>query len=234
LTGTGIEFEKFAKDTLARWEAFQNTLTNQTKVLRGEISMFCTITASYGVLPEILVRFRKSYPEVNIKLLTGNGESAIQRVLEGNIDFAVAALPDRIPDKLRFKPITEIYLQFVGPTIPWPFMSMIHTENIPWEKIPLIVSEKGVARKRIEAWFQSKKIKAHIYAQVSGNEPILAMVSLGFGVGIVPHIVVENTLLNNDVQVLDIRPKIKPYSVGIFVQKRRIKNPLISAFWEII
>ena len=111
---------------------------------------------------------------------------------------------------------------------------MIQKKSIPWDRVPIIVAEKGMVRKRINAWFRSKHIKPNIYAQVSGNESILAMVSLGFGIGIVPQLVLEKNMLGRDVQVLDIQPEIKPYSVGICVQKRRIKNPLVSAFWGII
>ena len=111
---------------------------------------------------------------------------------------------------------------------------MIKKKSIPWDQIPIIVAQKGMARKRTDAWFRSKNIKPNIYAQVSGNESILAMVSLGFGIGIVPQLVLEKNIINRDVKVLDVQPKIKPYSVGICVQKRRIRNPLVNAFWEII
>jgi LysR family positive regulator for ilvC len=89
---------------------------------------------------------------------------------------------------------------------------MIKKKSIPWDRIPMIAAEKGMARKRTDTWFRSKNIKPNIYAQVSGNESILAMVSLGFGIGIVPQLVLEKNIINRDVQVLDIRPEIKPYS----------------------
>ena len=76
--------------------------------------------------------------------------------------------------------------------------------------------------------------KPNIYAQVSGNESIPAMVGPGFGVGIVPELVLEKKILAGDIQVLDVQPAIEPYSAGICVQKRRLKNPLVKAFWEII
>ncbi len=233
LTDAGLAFQHYAKDALARWETFQDTLASKATVLRGEISMCCTITASYGVLPDILVQFRKSYPQVNIKLLTGDSQSAIQKVTAGEADFAVAAMPDKIPARLAFQPITEIYLRFVGPTIPWPFQDKVRTKNIPWEEVPLIVAAKGMARTRIDTWFRSKKITPYIYAQVTGNESILALVNLGFGLGIVPQLVFETNMLR-DVEVLDVRPEILPYRVGICTQKRRMNNPLIRAFWNIL
>jgi LysR family positive regulator for ilvC len=52
-----------------------------------------------------------------------------------------------------------------------------------WKDTPMILSEEGLARERVDRWFRQLGAKPHIYAQVSGNEAIVSMVSLGFGVG---------------------------------------------------
>ncbi len=232
LTEAGRQFRTYARDAATRWKSFQDSLAGQHEVLQGEISMYCTITASYRVLPDILLRFRETYPAVHIKLLTGDSDSAIQKVVDGDADFAVAAMPDRIPEKLQFKPMTDIRLRFVAPAIPWPGMDMLNTKEIPWDRVPMIIAEKGMARKRINVWFHSQDITPDIYAQVTGNESILALVSLGLGVGIVPQLVLDQNLLSSNVQLLDIAPELEPYTVGICVLKRRIKTPLIKAFWD--
>ncbi len=234
LTETGLSFKKYSKETISKWESFQDSLTNKNEVLTGEISMYCTITASYGVLPDILVQFRESYPDVHMKLLTGDSDSAIQKVLSEDSDFAVAALPDRIPDKLLFEKITDMHLKFVAPAIPWAYDSLIDKNTIPWEEIPIIVTARGMARKRVDSWFKKRKIKPDIYAQVAGNESILAMVSMGFGIGIVPELILKENFINRNVKVLDISPELMPYSVGICVQKKRMTNKVVKAFWNSI
>jgi LysR family positive regulator for ilvC len=232
LTETGKSFKKYAKETVLKWESFQNSLANENTVLTGEISIYCTITASYGVLPNILVQFRESCPDVHMKLLTGDSDSAIQKVLSEDADFAVAALPDKTPEKLLFKKITDMHLKFVAPTIPWQYEVLIEKNSIPWDEIPIIVTGRGMARKRIDSWFKKRKTKPNIYAQVAGNESILAMVSMGFGIGIVPELILRKNFINRNVQVLDIKPELMPYSVGICVQKKRMANPVVKAFWE--
>ena len=232
LTETGESFKKYAKEMVLKWESFQNSLAKENTILKGEISIYCTITASYGVLPDILVEFRKSYPDVHMKLLTGDSDSAIQKVLSEDSDFSVAALPDKTPEKLLFKKITDMHLKFVAPAIPWQYEAQIQENNIPWDEIPIIVTERGMARKRIDSWFKNSKKKPNIYAQVSGNESILAMVSMGFGIGIVPELILRKNFINRNVQVLDINPELMPYSVGICVQKKRMTNPVVRAFWD--
>ena len=232
LTETGESFKKYAKETVTKWELFQNSLASDSMILTGEIIIYCTITASYGVLPDILVEFRKSYPDVHMKLLTGDSDSAIQKVLTDDADFAVAALPDKTPEKLLFKKITDMHLKFAAPTIPWQYDELINKNTIPWDEIPIIVTDRGMARKRIDSWFKNRKTKPNIYAQVSGNESILAMVSMGFGIGIVPELILRENFINRNVQVLNIKPELMPYSVGICVQKKRMANPVVQAFWD--
>lgn len=234
LTKTGEQLKKYARDSLARWAAFLDQIASEDAVLTGEISMYSTITASYGVLPDILNRFRSAYPQIHINLLTGDSESAIQKVLAEDTDFAVAALPDRIPERLHFKTIADIHLQFVAPTVNWAHARDQQQGSLPWDRVPMIVAQKGMARKRTDEWFRARTIRPNIYAQATGNESILAMVSMGFGIGIVPRLVLEKNPISREVQVLKVRPQIKSYSVGICVQKRRMASPIIQAFWEIV
>jgi LysR family positive regulator for ilvC len=58
------------------------------------------------------------------------------------------------------------------------------------------------------------------------------MVSMGFGIGIVPELILRKNFINRNVQVLDIKPELMRYSVGICVQKKRMANPMVKAFWE--
>ena len=50
------------------------------------------------------------------------------------------------------------------------------------------------------------------------------MVSLGFGVGLVPKVVVDNSPLAQQVRLFCIQPEIKPYEVGVCVLEKRLKT----------
>jgi LysR family positive regulator for ilvC len=232
LTRAGLLLLEFAQGVLENWKDLKEKLAGEAKTLRGEIRLFCSVTASLSILPGLLNTFRAAYPEVTIRLETGDAGMAIQKVVKGETDIAVSALPDRLPKEVVFKVLTETALVFIGPKIPWAYSQTLNKE-IPWKEIPMILSEHGLARTRIDAWFRKKKIHPHIYAQVAGNEAILSMVSLGCGVGVVPKLVLENSPVRKDVSLLDVQPELPPYSVGICIQKRKREGKLIRAFWDI-
>ena len=62
LTHAGKLFLGYARDSLGDWEAIRNRLMEQSGELHGEISMYCSVTASYSFLFEILTRFRRDHP----------------------------------------------------------------------------------------------------------------------------------------------------------------------------
>jgi LysR family positive regulator for ilvC len=232
LTPAGRAFLDYARDTLGDWEAIRNTLMEQSGELHGEISMYCSVTASYSFLFDILTRFRRDHPRVEIKLHTGDPEEAIARVLSGSEDIAIGARPDALPAGLAFKPIAASPLLFVAATGAFTRLETGRRARAgDWAGIPMILSERGLARERVDAWFRALPATPAIYAQVAGNEAIVSMVSLGFGVGVVPRIVLDNSPLQSTVRALDVHPALPPYEVGLFAREKRLAGPLIRAFW---
>ncbi|MCG4788727.1 LysR substrate-binding domain-containing protein, partial [Roseburia faecis] len=70
--------------------------------------------------------------------------------------------------------------------------------------------------------FRNKGIAPNIYAEVAGNEGIVAMVALGFGVGLVPAAVIDHSPMGEKVRIVEPRPALKPFDVGIAVLKKRL------------
>ena len=236
LTQEGQKFLKYARDTSRQWNLIRHELTVNTDQLSGEISLYGSVTASYSFLYELLRRFRIAYPGIEIKLRTGDPEHAIAHILDGKEDITIAARPASLPRGVVFKPIAISPLLFIAPLEQ-------QVPNVPnrvpltpqeWVTIPMILSESGVSRTRVDGWFRQHDITPKIYAQVTGNEAIVSMVSLGFGIGVVPKIVLDNSPLKDRVQVLDVKPELEPYDIGLFALKKGLKNPMVEAFWSLM
>lgn len=234
LTREGLRFQEYAKDTLARWELLRHAIQEEQRVLQGSLSLYCSVTASYSFLYDILSRFRHQFPRIELKLHTGDPAQAIQRVQQGEEDIAIGARPDQLPTGIAFRPIAQSPLLFIAPSGQPQMIEALsgNAQAERWQTTPMILSEEGLARDWVDAWFKQLGIKPHIYAQVGGNEAIVSMVSLGFGVGIVPKIVLDNSPLASRIRILDVQPSLAAYEVGVFTQERRQDEPLIHAFWS--
>jgi len=226
LTHDGQQFLIFAREMLHQWDIYQESLLNRADQLRGQLSIYCSVTASYSFLYEILTEFRIKHPGIAIKLHTGDPAQSIERVLAGDEDIAIAAKPDKLPSGISFKPITNSPLIFICAK------EKSEWNEISWDQIPVIIPEEGLARERLDNWLNMQQIKPNIYAEVKGNEAIVSMVSLGFGVGVLPKIVLDNSPLKDRVEKFIHQPDLGPYAMGICVMEKRLKSPIVSAFWE--
>lgn len=228
LTPAGRLFVDYARNALGEWDAIRGTLMESAGELHGELRMYCSVTASYSFLFDILARFRRDHPRIEIKLHTGDPEEAMARVSAGSEDIAIGVRPGKLPAGLAFRRITISPLVFIAAT-----HAGKRSRAADWSGIPMILSERGVGRSRVDEWFRRLGVSPNIYAQVAGNEAIVSMVSLGFGVGVVPRIVLDNSPLAHTVRVLDVHPELAPYVVGLFALEKRLASPLIKAFWSL-
>lgn len=232
LTAAGASLLLYARQQLVQWRGFVDSLRPDYQMLHGEISLYCSVTAAYSLLARLLSDFRSRYPAIELKLHTGDQADAIEHVLSGEEDLAIAAMPEKLSKKLRMQTLAQSPLVFIAPAFACAVRDQITVEAPNWEQVPLIVSERGLARLRVDAWYRNQNLKPNIYAQVSGHEAIVSMVSLGFGVGVVPELVLANSPQRDNIIVVDVEPVLAPFVVGLCATVQRLENPLVKAFWD--
>jgi LysR family positive regulator for ilvC len=227
LTDEGRLLQGFAQDTLSRFEALEQRLTRSQDRLQGSISIFASVTACQSFLPPLLSQFRRQHPEVQIRLETGYAMDALGMLRSGSVDVTIAALPDDIPPTLAARVVVKIPLVFVAPAETSAVSELLSRETISWPS-------SGLARDYVDRWFRKKRIAPRIYGEVAGSEAILSLVSLGCGVGIVPRLVADQSPLKSSLSVLDVEPKLQAFRVGVCTEKKKLKSPVVKAFWESI
>lgn len=232
LTPAGHSLQQFAQSWLSDWQLLKQELKHGDESLQGRLRVFCSVTASYFLLPGILERFRSRYPRLEIRLETGDPALAIDKVLDDETELAIAARPDALPPKVHFINLQTVPMVFIGPTTAGPVSELLEQKPLDWRRLPVILSEQGVARKRANQWFKAKGINPNIYAEVAGNEAIIGMVALGFGIGVVPRVVIDHSPMGDKVRVLAPTPALKSIEVGVCLLKKRLDDPLIQAFQQ--
>ncbi|MBF0378701.1 MAG: LysR family transcriptional regulator [Desulfamplus sp.] len=260
LTPAGEAFKRYAEDVLQRWNQLQNELAYyRDGNLRGALSIYGSVTAVYAILPNILKKYRKIYPEVQINLETGDAAKALTKLQNDDVDISIAAIPEKQLSNIDIMKVIETPLVFIAPVNSPETVRYCDKENnshngnsfslkedlhnskniglnkeIDWQKTPLIIADHGLSRDRFDRWLASQNVSPNIYAQVAGNEAIIAMVSLGCGVGVIPKLVLEKSPLKDEVAILDVLPELTPFSIGVCALKKNMDNPRIKAFWKIL
>lgn len=233
LTESGQIFLEYALEVVKRWESLQRDLEGSSEVLRGQLSLFASVTASASILPRVLADFRQRYPQIHIQLETGYAVNALSRLNEG-VDVVVAALSDEADAQLEKQIITSIPLQTVAPS-GGELQSLLTQEPIDWSCVPLILPSSGQVRQTINSWIRNEGLTPNIYAEVPGNEAILSLVALGCGVGFVPELVIRDSPLARQVRVVEAGPDLGDFHVGFCTKRKNLEvSPIIRAFWASI
>lgn len=232
LTTQGKKLMPVALKILSEWQQYQNHIKGTEGELKGEIRLFCSVTASYSHLPELISDFRLQHPFIEFKLSTGDPAQAIDKILADEADIAISAKSEQMPNKIAFETISEIPLSVIAPVGVSSFAEELQKEQPDWSIIPFILPEAGTARDRANTWLKKMKIKPNIYAQTSGHEAIVSMVALGCGVGIAPDVVINNSPVREKINRLKVLP-IKPFELGVCCTKSQLENPLVKAFWKV-
>ncbi|MCC2616994.1 HTH-type transcriptional activator IlvY [Aestuariibacter halophilus] len=227
LTAAGRRTLASCQRILEEWQLLHGELDEQQQLLRGELSLFCSVTASLSHLPSILNRFRRAHPQVELKLDTGDPALSVRRVTEQSVDVSIAIHTPDFPAELRFLLLDHIPLLLIAPKA----LGLTRLSEVDWRKHPMILPDSGPSKRIVHHWFAEQGIRPRVYASVGGNEAIVSMVALGCGIGIVPQVVVDHSIAGQSVSRIAI-PNIEDYPLGLCCLQKRAQEPAIKALFN--
>ncbi len=237
LTPSARQLRTTAERMVSDWRGLRQAL-GHGKGVRGELRVFCSVTATHELLSPLLSAYRQSYPGVEVLLQTGDQADGVERVRQGSADAAVIAKPPQLAEQLTFKRLTHSELCLCMPGIERGAMLQIEGQHelelidavgqCPW-----ILPERGVSERLINDWLLERYTsRPNVYARVAGHEAIVAMVSLGLGVGVVPRLVIEASGLASKLRLVTIA-EIPPMEIGLCTRAGRLSDPVLSGLWRV-
>ncbi len=237
ITPAGREVLQLARRWLADWAQLRGAVAGEERELRGQLKLYASVTASYTVLASVLPPLRKRFPGVELLLHTGDQADGLERVSSGQEDCAIVAEPDRLPDALVFLALRRSPLVLIGPAEPGVLHNQLssrrrHYEEPDWSTVPLVLAERGLARERLLAHFGQRRIQPNVYAEVGGHEAVVSMVSLGFGLALLPEIVISASPQRDAIEVLPWLSQLDDFVIGLCTRRELLADPLVQALWQ--
>ncbi|WP_395345636.1 HTH-type transcriptional activator IlvY [Ningiella sp. W23] len=229
ITASGKALLEFANQTLTQYALMKQSMRSHEQALSGELSFYCSVTASQSYLPTMLDTLHQHFPLVEIKLDTGDHALALDKVSARQADLALAIYTPDFPQHVSFAAIDTVPLVLIVPKN----MEVDRWQDMNWQKVDAILPARGPSKRIVHHWFAEQNIRPKVYAQVSGNEAIVSMVSLGLGVGFVPKIVLENSVVKNKVRALKVT-NIEAYHLGLCYLKERAQEPLLKNLTQLL
>jgi LysR family positive regulator for ilvC len=231
LTRAGEIFRDHARAQVAAEARLTEALASELAAPTGELRIACTVTACHSVLPKLLARYRARFPGIHLRLSTSDAVGCMERLEEDQVDVAVVPEPDAVPEGLSFVRLARTDLAFIAPSGDKELAARARTGK--WQGLPVVLPRRGLERERADAWFEHHGAQPEVYAEVEGNEAILAMVALGCGVGIVPELVRKDSPLRGRIEALEVRRPPSGYFVSLCAKLPTLGRRAASALWEL-
>lgn len=229
LTHAGHKLLAFSTEVLKEWQSLRQELRDDNDALQGELSLFCSVTASQSHLPTLLRQFRERYPSVDIRLVTGDPALSNEKVKHKECDVAIGIDAPDFPTDMTFSPLDKIPLELIVPK-DWRLTELA---QIDWRRHQVIMPEHGPTRRIAYHWFAEHGIRPNVYASVGGNEAIVSMVALECGIGFVPKVVLEYSSMTSNVNRIQVHD-IEAYDLGLSCLSSRRHEPLINALFQLV
>jgi len=208
LTPAGQTFLGFAEEALHRWNQMRQSLDSLDGRLRGTLRVYASVTACYSILPPLVAGLAREHPELRLSVETGDPADAENVLRDGRVDLALAALPEGGFPGMDCFSVQKSPLVFVAA------QGLVKGAAPDWERVPLILPRRGMARERFDRWTRHRELTVHLAAETAGNEAILALARLGQGLGLVPKIVLENSPFSEGLQIWIPEPGLGDYDIG--------------------
>lgn len=227
LTESGKIYYQFVTDVLQKHEDLRVALHPDDENIVGHIKLFCTVTASYVVLPDIIRHLHKAYPKIKIQLTTGSITHCTSQLETQQTDVVISILSDTIPSTYAIKPLLTTQMVLVTPK-----SKSINTIEEATEQLEFIKPSHFIGNTDINTLFSKLGITPRIHSEVDGNEAILSLISAGMGMSVLPEIVLEHSHLAQYVNILARKP-LPTIDVGLIIKKTSLHSPVKEKFWQV-
>lgn len=233
LTRAGEIVRDHARSQLAAHTLLMEALAAEQHLPTGELRIACTVTACHSILPKLLAQTRARYPRLHLQISTSDATRCLQHLRNDEVDVAVLPVPETPDPDLRVAPLAHTELSFIAPKSDKEMQRRAQRGGAGWEGLPMVLPRHGLERERFDAWLSQRSLRPDIYAEVDGNEAILAMVALGCGVGIVPELVREGSPLKRSVVRVTVDKPPRGFAVALCAKQRTLERKAVSAFWSL-
>lgn len=238
LTRAGEMFREFARGELSRYRDLVADLDRETRSPSGELRIACTVTACYSILPTLLARARARFPRIIVRLVTQDADRSLEELRRGEVDLAVIPRDVGESSDLEECPLGETRLVFVGPerleSLGVPELTKrLMSQAADLRDVPIVAPLAGLERKRLDGYFAARSFTPNIVAEVRGNEGVLAMVSLGSGISLVPELVLDASPLGRTLTRLSALEAPPGYLVSLCARPKSLRRGVVQAFFEL-
>ncbi|HBT39275.1 MAG: Putative [NiFe] hydrogenase, gamma subunit [Thermotoga sp. 50_1627] len=191
LTESGKVLITYAEKILSAFEEMKLKLKKCGDPLCGKVSFGASILTAIYLLPSILGKFRRLYPQVQFTLRVRYAEEILEFLAENQVNFGIMGEGNRIDERsFDIEQLLEDELVFVMPP-GHPFQARVSLEMVLAQEL-ILPEEYSALRKYIDRQMGKLGVTLQPYIEVGNIEVVKKLVEQNFGCSILPSIAVRD------------------------------------------
>ena len=221
ITQKGSAFLRHARTILADVASARSAFHDETEeAATGRLSLGVTSLVAGYVLSDVLARYRRAFPKIELNVIEDNGDYLQHLLIGGELDVAVL-LTSSVKDRLALNVETLL----VSPYRLWLPLghALAHQETITLEElagqplIQLMVDEIEESTRRLTI---ARPVKPQITFRTRSVEAVRSLVATGAGLAILPSLVYRPWSLEGDrIEIRDVSGDLPTVQVGLAWRK---------------
>jgi DNA-binding transcriptional LysR family regulator len=220
ITHKGSAFLRHARKILADVATARSAFELEAEAATGRLSLGVTSLVAGYVLSDILARYRRAFPQIELNVVEDNGDYLQHLLIGGELDVAVL-LTSSVRDRLALNVETLV----VSPYRLWMPLGhpLAQQETITLEElagqplIQLMVDEIEESTRRLTA---ALPVKPQVTFRTRSVEAVRSLVATGAGLAILPSLVYRPWSLEGDrIEIRDVSGDLPTVQVGLAWRK---------------
>ena len=232
LTAAGTEFVGFAQKMLLTADEAKNAMKRLPEE-NGELRIAMAESLCSTFFPDILERYHKEYPNVDLSITTG-GTDDIFYMLRHNEADMVYTLDRRIysPDLVTALEKEEDVYFVASPSYSAAGKAVALEELTKYD---FILTEKNMSyRKHLDELMASKSLQIRPFLELGSVEMIRTLVERGIGISFLPCYAVKDSIKNGTLVKIDVSENQIEVWRQLIYHKNKWVSPAMRAMIKLI
>lgn len=203
LTYSGTRLVEAARKILDLKQQIISEINDINEGKRSKLSIGVSHTRGCSILPDVLPKFMKEHPLVEVSVLEGNSREIEDALSKGNVDLIIGMAPvmldyvetiELVQERLLFVVARKFTQQIFGKDdekARQKFMECVDASA--YSEVPFVLLKKGNrVRNIVDEYFMKNKIQVNVIFESENIETVLALAIKGLGATVYPEMFLDH------------------------------------------
>jgi len=233
LTDVGQLVYDYAKRILSLRDQALDGVAELKSLKRGRVRIGANESTSHYLLPQIILDYRKRYPQVKVEIFGHSSDHLSREVLDGKVDFALMAFDPVDSDLESFPVLKDELVLIMHPNHPLAKRAAVTVEELGKESF-VAHNVKTGSRQRVLEVFAQHRTPLNITLELATIETIKRFVQLEIGLGFVPRMCVAEELERGSLASVPVQDLTYERTLWVTQRREMTFSHAAAAFLEVL